>query len=516
MPKQSSDRPLNIAMVSSEAVPFAKTGGLADVVGALSVEFAKLGHDVYLIIPRYPFTDLGGYASEEYARFPVSTPKGTIETAIERVTYPLLLDPQVSGRLTILAIRCDLFFNRHGLYGESGQDYSDNLERFSYFSRAIVELLLVVNRRSGWKPDVLHLHDWQPALCAVYLKTLYASHQELDIRTVLTLHNIGYQGIFPGSEYWKLGLPDALFSIDSLEYYGSINLLKGGIAYADFLTTVSPTYSHEIQTREFGFGLDGVLAERKEFLRGIINGIDTEVWNPATDPFLSSHYSVSALKGKKQCKRYLQREVKLDESDVLLIAVIARLTAQKGLDLLMEIAPELMESDPQLIVLGTGESSYADQLRALSEKYPGRVAFRDAFDESLAHRIEAGADLLLMPSRYEPCGLSQLYSLRYGTVPLVRKTGGLADTVVPYTPRNMKHKRSTGFMFTEPTADSLLCVLMLAMALYQKRRIWLTIMKTGMSSDHSWTRSAHAYVDLFREVLTGNGGEMSGQSHRSV
>jgi starch synthase len=503
MPKQSSDQPLNIAMVSSEAVPFAKTGGLADVVGALSVEFAKLGHQVYLIIPRYSFSDLRGYASEEYARFPVPTPKGPIETIIERVTAPSLLDPQISGRLTILAIRCDRFFNRKGLYGESGQDYPDNLERFSYFSRAVMELLLAVNRRGGWKPDVIHLHDWQVALCAVYLKTLYAAYQELAYsRTVLTLHNIGYQGIFAGSEYWKLGLPDALFSIASLEYYGSVNLLKGGIIYADFLTTVSPTYSREIQNSEFGFGLEGVLSGRKEFLRGIVNGIDTDVWNPATDPFLSSHYSVSALKGKKQCKTSLQREVNLDESEVLLIGVIARLTAQKGLDLLMEIVPELIESDLQLVVLGTGEPSYADQLRALSEKYPKRVAFRDTFDEALAHRIEAGADLLLMPSRYEPCGLSQLYSLRYGTVPLVRKTGGLADTVIPYTPRNIKEKRATGFMFTEPTADSLLCTLMLALVLYQKRSIWLTIMKTGMELDHSWMRSANAYVSLFREVLS--------------
>ena len=517
MPKQSADRPLNIAMVSSEAVPFAKTGGLADVVGALSVEFAKLGHEVHLIIPRYPFLDLEEYAFQEYARFPVPTPKGPIETVIERVTYPSLVERQSSRKLTILAIRHDPFFNRKGLYGDSGRDYSDNLERFSYFSRAVVELLLIVNRRSGWKPDVMHLHDWQAALCAVYLKTLYGSHPLLaDIRSVLTLHNIGYQGIFPSSEYWKLGLPDALFSIDSLEYYGSVNLLKGGIVYADFLTTVSPTYSREIQSREFGFGLEGVLSERKEFLRGIINGIDTEVWNPGTDPFLSSHYSVSALKGKRECKRNLQREVKLAESDVLLIGVIARLTTQKGLDLLMEIAPELMESDIQLVVLGTGESSYADQLRDLSEKYPERVAFCDAFDEALAHRIEAGADLLLMPSRYEPCGLSQLYSLRYGTVPLVRKTGGLADTVVPYTPRNIREKRATGFMFTEPTADSLLCVFMLAMVLYQKRRIWLSIMKTGMKLDHSCTRSAHAYVDLFREVLVSKGAQILRQSQRSL
>lgn len=504
MPKQSSVRSLNIAMVSSEAVPFAKTGGLADVVGALSIEFAKLGHEVYLIIPRYPFSHLREFASEEYARLSVPTPLGPINTVVERVTSPALPDRKVSGSLTVLAIRCDRFFSREGLYGESGQDYPDNLERFSYFSRAVIELLLVLNRRCDWKPAVVHLHDWQAALCAVYLKSVYAASPELvGVRSVLTLHNIGYQGVFPGSEYWKLGLPDALFSMSSLEYYGSINLLKGGIVFADFLTTVSPTYSRDIQSREFGFGLEGVLFERRAFLRGIVNGIDTAVWNPVTDPFLESHYSVSALNGKKQCKVNLQREVALDKSDSLLIGVIARLTAQKGLDLLVEIAPELMASDLQLVVLGTGEPSYVDHFRTLSEKYPKRVAFREAFDEALAHRIEAGVDLLVMPSRYEPCGLSQLYSLRYGTVPLVRKTGGLADTVIPYTPRNIKEKRATGFMFTEPTADSLLCAIMLASAIYQKRPVWRTIMKTGMKLDHAWTRSADAYVDLFKKVLAG-------------
>lgn len=504
MPKEALDPPLNILMVSSEAVPFAKTGGLADVVGALSAEFAELGHDVYLVIPRYPFATLNEYASEAFAEFSVSTPLGPIDTIVERVTSPSFSGRRIPGRLTILAIRCDRFFDRSGLYQKSGEDYPDNLERFSYFCRAIMELLLILNHRYQWKPAVMHLHDWQTALCAVYLKTLYASFTETaGIRSILTLHNIGYQGIFPGSEYWKIGLPEALFTVSSLEYYGSINLLKGGIVFADFLTTVSPTYSRDIQSSEFGFGLEGVLSERRSFLRGIVNGIDTEVWNPATDAFLQSHYSVSSLHGKKRCKVELQQEIGLDESHVFLIGVIARLTAQKGLDLLVEIAPELIEMNLQLVILGTGDAAYVDQFRTLSEKYPRRVAFRNSFDEGLAHRIEAGADLLLMPSRYEPCGLSQLYSLRYGTVPLVRKTGGLADTVIPYSPRNIKEKRATGFMFTEPTAEALLCAVMLAAAMYERKSIWRTIMQTGMRLDHSWNRSAKTYVDLFRSVLSG-------------
>jgi starch synthase len=499
---QPTDQPLKIVMVSSEAVPFAKTGGLADVVGALSLEFAKLGHEVYLVIPRYPFTNLAEYASTEFARFSVPTPMGPIDTVVQSVTQPGSPDRQVSGSLTILAIQCDQFFNRSGLYQEEGKDYPDNLERFSYFCRAAMELLLILGRRSQWRSAVLHLHDWQAALCAVYLKTLYASHADLaDIRCVLTLHNLGYQGLFSASEYWKTGLPDALFSMASLEYYGSINLLKGGIVFADFLTTVSPTYSFEIQTSECGFGLEGVLSERKTVLRGIVNGIDTEVWNPQTDPFLKSHYSASKLKGKKDCKLQLQQELNLEQSNTMILGMIARLTSQKGLDLVLQVGPELMEMDIQLIILGRGESIYVEHFLRLSEKYPRRVAFRDTFDEGLAHRIEAGADVILMPSLYEPCGLTQLYSLRYGTVPLVRKTGGLADTVVSCTPRNLKENRATGFMFTEPTPDALLPVLMLATAMYDKKPLWRKIVTSGMRVDNSWSRSATAYINVFRQVV---------------
>jgi starch synthase len=504
MSPQSTHQILNIVMVASEAVPFAKTGGLADVVGSLSREFAKLGHEVCLIIPRYPFADVKEYGSEEFTRFFVPTPLGPIDTVVERIVRPSLSALTTAGRLTVLAIRCDRFFDRNELYAEAGKDYPDNLERFSYFCRAVMELIRVLNARGEWGASVMHLHDWQTALCAVYLKSLYASDPALrGIRSVLTLHNLGYQGVFPRSEYWKVGLPEALFSISSLEYYGAMNLLKGGIVFADFLTTVSPTYSRDIQTSEFGFGLEGVLAERGAFLRGILNGIDTEVWNPADDSFLRCHYSSTALSGKKQCKLLLQEEMGIEKTDLFLIVVIARLTAQKGLNLLVEVAPELMEMDLQLVVLGTGDRSYVELFSALSREYPNRVAFRDAFDEGLAHRMEAGADLLLMPSRYEPCGLSQLYSLRYGTVPLVRKTGGLADTIVPCTPRNIKSKQATGFMFTEPTPDALLCTVMLARMLYERRSIWRTIVKTGMKADYSWNRSALAYVDLFAHVLKG-------------
>lgn len=511
MPSEEADHPLHIVMVSSEAVPFAKTGGLADVVGALAPELAKLGHDVHLIIPRHRFIEAKTFPFEEFDRLMVPTAMGEIETVVELVKN----DPgrRTRGKLTILALRCDRYFDRAGLYQEAGQDYPDNLERFSYFCRAVMEVLLILVRQNSWRSAVLHLHDWQAALCAVYLKTLYASYTELRrVRSVLTLHNLGYQGIFPAGEFPKTGLPHALFSTPSLEYYGSVNLLKGGIVFADLLTTVSPTYSQEIQTAEHGFGLEGVLAERKALLHGILNGIDTDTWNPAMDRYIYSHYSVSELAGKRICKVHLQREFQLRQDDTLLIGIIARLTAQKGVDLVLDIIPDLMEMEVQLVILGAGEEEYVNRLEAIARQYSGCIGFREGFDEGLAHRIEAGADVLLMPSRYEPCGLSQMYSLRYGTVPLVRKTGGLADTVVPCTPRNIQKQRATGFVFTDAVSESLLNAVMLASMFYERQSHWQVIMQTGMNTDNSWSRSANAYVDLFTHLARPQNFEMAAKS----
>ncbi len=502
-----AEHPLHIVMVSSEAMPFAKTGGLADVVGALAPELAKLGHDVHLIIPRHRLTEAKTFLFEEFDSLMVPTAMGEIETVVELVKNG---SGGNRGKLTILTVRCDRYFDRAGLYQEAGRDYQDNLERFSYFCRAVMEILLVLARQNRWKSAVLHLHDWQAALCAVYLKTLYASYTELrGVRSVLTLHNIGYQGVFPADEFPKTGLPHSLFSTPSLEYYGSVNLLKGGIVFADLLTTVSPTYSQEIQTAEYGFGLEGVLKERKELLHGILNGIDIDVWNPATDRHLARNYSATDLPGKGICKIHLQREFQLQQADTLLIGIIARLTVQKGVDLILDIIPDLMEMEVQLVVLGAGDEDYVNRLETIARQYSGRIGFREGFDEGLAHRIEAGADLLLMPSRYEPCGLSQMYSLRYGTVPLVRKTGGLADTVVPCTPRNIRKQRATGFVFTGATSDSFLNAVMLASIFYEKHSDWQVIMQTGMNTDNSWSRSANAYVDLFAHLVSPQHFEMS-------
>lgn len=366
-----------------------------------------------------------------------------------------------------------------------------------------MEMCIHLSEHEGWQTDLLHLHDWQAALCAVYLRTLYQGRPSLRrIRSVLTIHNLGYQGVFPAAQFSSTGLPLHLFTPAALEFYGQINVLKGGLVSADLLTTVSPTYSLEIQSSEYGCGLEGVITERKSVLSGIVNGIDTESWNPATDQYLVAPYHASDLAGKARCKKALQRELGLRPLKCPLLGVIARLTSQKGIDLVIDVLPELMELDVQVVILGTGEPHYEQQVGELAQRYPGKIAVRNVFDEGLAHRIEAGADMFVMPSRYEPCGLSQLYSLRYGTVPIVRKTGGLADTVVAYTPRAFKESRATGFSFTDTSSASLLTCLLLALSVYRKKAEWQRLVKTGMAQDLSWSRSAAIYLQLFRDVIS--------------
>ena len=503
MTAPSNQPSLKICMVSSEVVPFAKTGGLADVVGALATEFARLGHDVCVLLPAYRQVDALGYQVVDYARLAVPTAQGLVEARIQELTGAHS-NVAGSGRLRVLTVRHDAFFSRSGLYQEAGRDYPDNLERFAFFCRTVMELLVHFCEKDGWQADLLHVHDWQAALCAVYLRTLYQAKVAFGkIRSVLTVHNLGYQGLFPAEHFSLTGLPAQLFTPAGLEFYGKLNLLKGGLVFADLLTTVSPTYSQEIQTPEYGCGLEGVISGRKDVLHGIVNGIDAEIWNPAKDPHLPAQYSVSDMSGKARCKKGLQRELKLGTEKGPLIGVIARLTGQKGIDLVIDIIPELMELDVQVVILGTGDVKYEQLLRELAERYPGRLAVRNVFDEGLAHRIEAGADIFLMPSRYEPCGLSQLYSLRYGTVPIVRKTGGLADTVVNYAPSTFKGSRATGFSFTDTSADSLLTCLLLALSIYRKKADWHRIVRAGMEQDLSWARSAEIYLQLFQELLEG-------------
>ncbi|MBH0202566.1 MAG: glycogen synthase [Nitrospira sp.] len=414
---------MNIVMAASEAVPYAKTGGLADVVGALSIELTKLGHHVTLVMPDYRGRAIGE-SRQSAMRLSIPVDGKPIDVTVEEENI------SVTGtlhRLRVLFVRYDPFFDRPGLYQQDHQDYPDNLDRFVLFCRAVLEIVrgLIEARRE--KVDVLHLHDWQTALCAVYLKALPHEYRGFDqLKVLLTLHNMGYQGIFPGQQFVKTGLPTSLFSPSSLEFYGSVNCLKGGIIFSDVVSTVSPTYAKEIMTAEYGCGLEGVLASRADGVKGIVNGIDVALWNPESDPYLPAQYTVADLSGKQACKRVLQRELGLPNRDVPLLAVIGRLTFQKGFDLLLDVIPELMSLDLQIVVLGTGDHHLEQQFTAVKARYPDQIGLCLGFDEGMAHRIEAGSDILIMPSRYEPCGLSQLYSLRYGTVPIVRRTGGLA------------------------------------------------------------------------------------------
>ena len=469
--------------------------------GALPQELAKLGHDVILLIPRYRCLAQAGRSFRVIANIPVPTPQGTIEASIEEDVVP------VTGRQTgvrVWAIRHDPYFDRPGLYQENGRDYPDNLNRFVFFSRAVLELAAYLARERKWKPDLLHLHDWQTALCAAYLKTSDRGRGNLgNIKTVLTLHNVGYQGIFPGSEFSKTGLPRVVYGLEGLEFHGSLNLLKGGIVYSDYLTTVSPTYAREILTPEYSFGLEGVLRNRQARLQGILNGIDIDIWNPETDPYLPATYGIGDRTGKQLCKRALQREFNLPESNAPLLAVIGRMVLQKGFDLMEAVIPRLMELDVQLVVLGTGDPQYERVFRSFQTQYPTRMGLHIGFDEGLAHRIEAGADMLVMPSKYEPCGLSQLYSLRYGTVPVVRKTGGLADTVVPFTSQALQAGEATGFHVEDSTPEALMTELISAVSLYEDRAMWERLMDAGMKTDVSWARSAQAYERLFASLVSG-------------
>ena len=497
MTPTENHRPLKICMVSSEVVPYAKTGGLADVVGALAVEFSKLGHDVIVTLPCYRQVRSVGHKMAGYVRLSIPTSRGFTEVGIEEIAVPVS-SANGSGRLRVFAVRHDPSFDRAGLYQEAGEDYPDNCARFVLFCRTVMEFLVHLSDVEGWQADLLHAHDWQSALCAVYLRSIYQPQASLrKVRSVLTIHNLGFQGLFPAEQFALTGLSSQYFTPAWLEFYGAVNLLKGGIVFADQLTTVSPTYSREIQTAEYGCGLDGVIRSRQHVLHGIVNGIDAQTWNPANDPYLPVPYSLSDMTGKAECKAALQHELGFRQQKIPLLGIIARLTSQKGIDLVLEVMPELLELRVQIAILGTGDPRYEEEARRFANHYPGKVALRTELDEELAHRIEAGADLFIMPSRYEPCGLSQLYSLRYGTVPVVRMTGGLADTVVNYTPRTFKDGRASGFGFTDTNATSLLTCLLLALSIYQKKTEWNRIVKTGMEQDLSWSRSAETYVRLF-------------------
>ncbi len=472
----------SVLMIGSEALPFSKTGGLADVLGALPRALARLGWDVTVVIPRHRGSE-GGMPIE---RFPIAVGGYTADVRF--------LEAPLEDGATVVLVDVPELYDRDNLYvAADGLDYPDNPRRFAVLVRAALEFAA----RRGEPPAIIHGHDWQAGLAPVYLKTLYAGHPMLsDVSTVFTIHNLAYQGNFPADWLPRLDLPWDLLAIDRLEFWGQISFLKGGINDSDLVTTVSPTYADEIQTSEFGCGFEGILRRRADRLIGVLNGIDEQRWDPANDSYLPAPFSIDDLAAKRESKTRVLAEYGLPASgtDVArpLVAMISRMVDQKGLDLIEAVADQLPLLDASFVVLGTGEARYEEMWRRLSSAAPNRIGARIGFDEGLAHLIEAGADIFLMPSQFEPCGLNQMYSLRYGTVPVVRAVGGLADTV---------EDGKNGFAFVEYTPEGLLSALQRALDAYKNRRKWRALQRAGMKADHSWDHSAREYVKIYERLL---------------
>jgi starch synthase len=479
---------MQIVFVASEAVPFVKTGGLADVVGALPREILKLGHEVSVYLPLYAAVRLHL--------------EGELEYAIRSITIPFphgnrfagIVDGGVRDGVKFYFVDCPEFFDRQGLYGNNGDSYGDNAERFGLFCRAVLE----ASKTLG-VPDVFHLHDWQAALIPVLLRTVYSADPVLKkCSTVLTIHNAGYQGWFPPSTTDQLLLPWEIFTYDKLEHYNTFDFLKGGVVYADMLTTVSRKYAEEIQTAEFGNGLDGALRQRSADLRGILNGVDYTEWDPATDGSLAAHYDALNLSGKRDCRKDLLHAFGLtlpDETPV--IGICSRFASQKGFDLLEQVAGRLAERELAVVALGTGEPYYEKFFRDFAFANAGRFSVQIRYDDAMAHKIEAGADIFLMPSRFEPCGLNQIYSLKYGTVPVVRATGGLEDTVEEWNPAQ---KSGTGFKFERYEAQALLDAVDRALTAFYDKQQWSRLMENGMAQDFSWGKPAQEYAAVYEEA----------------
>lgn len=477
---------MHIAFAASECVPFSKTGGLADVIGALPPALAHLGHQVTVYLPRYRSTKL------ENPRTVISSITVPFD---DRYRFCSVVDGGKNSGVQFYFIEYPPFFDRDGLYGTPLGDYHDNAERFAMFSRAVLEASKVLGA-----PDILHCHDWQTALIPILLKTLYDEDPAFaGTPCVFTIHNLGYQGLFQPEILPLLLLPWDLFTMSKLEFYGKVNFLKGAISMTDFVTTVSRKYSQEIQTAEYGFGLEGVLRARGNTITGILNAVDYASWSPETDPHIAAHYSAQDLKGKVACKADLLKQFGLaPETQLPVVGIVSRFVQQKGFDLIQQVADRLALEELILVVLGNGQKEYEDMFRRLNRQYPQKIAVRVAYDNALAHKIEAGSDIYLMPSHYEPCGLNQIYSLKYGTVPVVRATGGLDDTVEQFDPRTQK---GTGFKFREYSGEAMLESLRAAATLYRDNpEAWKALMRNGMAQDYSWTNAAREYVKVYERA----------------
>ena len=496
----SKERRVRILFVASEGLPFSKTGGLADVVEALPKALVALGYEVAVVLPRYRGTKASA----------VVLPSLTIPLA-NRLRFPSIVDgSQVSG-VRYFFVDDPAYFDRDGLYGNSAGDYPDNAERYSEFCRAAIEIVKRV-----WPADVIHCHDWQTALLPVLLRTSYGDDPAVkDLPVVFTIHNMGYHGLFPREVLERAGIPVGVYHPAGLEFFGNVNFLKGGLIYSDFLTTVSKRYAQEIQTPEYGYGLDGVMRSRADRLIGILNGVDYSVWSPERDKLIPMKYSAKDMSGKHVCKQALLElfGIAPEHAARPLIGIVSRFADQKGFDLIAEKALELMKEDLSLVVLGSGDRKYEELFLALADTFPGRAGVKIAYDNEIAHKIEAGADMFLMPSRYEPCGLNQIYSLKYGTVPIVRATGGLDDTVEPF---DLEHGTGTGFKFAEYSGAAMMYAIRQALHHCTDERIWKRIQLNGMAKDFSWKGPAAEYAKVYEAALTLRGAGQAPRNQMSV
>lgn len=485
---------MKILLASSEATPYVKTGGLADVTGALLHEYRAMGMEAYVMLPLY--RTIREQWDLEDTGLKVSVPVG---------------ERRFEGRIfshgeAAFFIECDEFFQRRDLYGTSEGDYPDNAERFIFFCRSALEACSLL----GLRPDVIHCNDWQTALIPFYLRTIYLGGFFEKTSTIITIHNLGYQGLFDASRFPLTGLPRKWFNPEGLEFYGKVNFLKAGLVAADVITTVSETYAREILTPEHGFGLDGVLRKRASDVSGVVNGIETREWDPGSDAFLPARYDLSDLSGKAECTKRLEVECSLrkGEKNSPVVSMVGRLSSQKGIDIFLEAADEIVSMGARLVVLGKGDEYYQELVAGLGERHKGAIFVRIGYDEAFAHRVYAGSDMLLMPSQYEPCGLTQLIAMRYGTVPVARKTGGLADTIADYEPFR---GQGTGFLFADYRASSLVECLRRAFCVFSDRRRWKRIVANAMGRDSSWRTSAQQYIALYQKAS-----EVKGQPQVTV
>lgn len=480
---------LKILFASSEVAPFAKTGGLADVSASLPAALSSLGHQVVVVMPMYRSVMEGTFKLKLFDGALGIPYKG-------RVLKDKVFYSELGRNLTIYFIKRNEFFDRSMLYSTPEGDYFDNADRFIFFSQGILNLCKLIK----FQPNILHCNDWQTGLVPVYLKSMYKDDAFFaDGRTIFTIHNLAYQGIFP-EEYMSVsGLSKEIFSTKGLEYHGQMNFMKGGIVFSDIITTVSEKYALEIQTQEYGCGLDGVLRDRTEDVYGVLNGVNYNEWNPESDAHLAANYNSIDISGKKECKKELIKIFNLKaSSEDPVIGMITRLAAQKGFDILSDAVDELMRLGVFVVLLGTGDEKYEKQFSEIGKKNSGGFGVKIAFDNVLAHKIEAGSDMFLLPSRYEPCGLNQMYSLKYGTIPIVRATGGLDDTIKEYDPDS---GQGNGFKFAEYSSTALLEAVKKALSFYRRKEIWMKLVKESMKEDFSWNKSALKYEEIYRRVL---------------